>query len=43
MTAKLLIDRMEGGHTLPMKVSLPFYLAGRESCGSCPVPAKEKP
>lgn len=33
MTAKILIDRIEGGHSLPMKVSLPFYLANRESCG----------
>lgn len=33
MTAKILIDRIEGGHFLPMKVSLPFYLANRESCG----------
>ena len=35
MTAKILIDRIEGGHTLPVKVSLPYYLAGRESCGAC--------
>ena len=32
MTAKILIDRITGGHTLPMKVFLPFYLAQRESC-----------
>lgn len=32
MTAKILIDRIEGGHTLPVKISLPYYLAGRESC-----------
>lgn len=33
MTAKILIDRIEGGHTLPMKISLPYYIANRESCG----------
>lgn len=33
MTAKILIDRIEGGHHLPIKVNLPFYLASRESCG----------
>ncbi len=32
MTAKILIDRITGGHTLPMKIYLPFYLAERESC-----------
>ena len=32
MTAKLLIDRINNGHTLPMKLSLPYYLAKRESC-----------
>ncbi|HHV11613.1 MAG TPA: LacI family transcriptional regulator [Clostridiales bacterium] len=32
MTAKILIDRINGGHTLPLKLSLPFYLAKRESC-----------
>lgn len=31
-TAKILIDRIQGGHHLPMKISLPFYLAVRESC-----------
>lgn len=35
MTAKILIDRIEGGHTLPVKVNLPYYVAGRESCGEC--------
>ncbi len=35
MTAKTLIDRIEGGHTLPMKISLPHYIAKRESCGPC--------
>ena len=35
MTAKILIDRIEGGHTLPMKISLPYYIANRESCGPC--------
>lgn len=32
MTAKILIDRITGGHTLPMKIYLPFYLSERESC-----------
>ena len=32
MTAKLLIDRINNGHTLPMKLSLPYYHAKRESC-----------
>lgn len=31
-TAKILIDRINKGHTLPMKITLPFYLANRESC-----------
>lgn len=33
MAAKILIDRIHGGHTLPMKVNLPCHLAKRESCG----------
>lgn len=33
MAAKTLIDRIQGGHHLPMKISMPFYLAARESCG----------
>lgn len=32
MAAKILIDRIEGGHHLPIKMNLPFYLANRESC-----------
>ena len=32
--AKILIDRIQGGHHLPMKISLPFYLAVRESCAA---------
>ncbi len=36
MTAKTLIDRIEGGHKLPIKITLPFYIATRESCGPCP-------
>lgn len=31
--AKILIDRIEGGHSLPMKVFLPNTLICRESCG----------
>ena len=30
--AKILIDRIQGGHTLPMRINLPCYLAKRESC-----------
>lgn len=33
MTAKTLIDRIEAGHQLPVKISLPFYIAVRDSCG----------
>lgn len=29
---KTLVDRMEGGHTLPMKIEIPFSLIIRESC-----------
>ena len=32
MTAKILIDRIKNGHTLPLKISLPYYMAKRESC-----------
>lgn len=35
MTAKTLIDRIEGGHSLPMKINLPYYIAKRESCAPC--------
>lgn len=38
MTAKILIDRITGGHTLPMKIFLPFYLCQRESCAPPRVP-----
>ncbi len=43
MTAKILIDRIEGGHTLPVKISLPYYIAGRESCGKFPSAQTQKP
>lgn len=33
MVAKLLVDRMEGGHRLPAKVEIPFSLICRDSCG----------
>ncbi|MEG0566431.1 MAG: substrate-binding domain-containing protein, partial [Hungatella sp.] len=33
MAAKILIDRIEDGHRLPIKLNLPFYIANRESCG----------
>ncbi|MEG1291755.1 MAG: substrate-binding domain-containing protein, partial [Lachnospiraceae bacterium] len=32
MAAKTLLDRIEGGHRLPVKISLPFYIAKRDSC-----------
>ncbi len=32
MTAKTLIDRIEGGHHLPIQINLPFYIAVRDSC-----------
>jgi DNA-binding LacI/PurR family transcriptional regulator len=32
MAAKVLIDRISGGHRLPIKVTLPFYISKRESC-----------
>ncbi len=32
MTAKTLIDRIKGGHTLPMEINLPFTIINRESC-----------
>ncbi|QHQ59482.1 substrate-binding domain-containing protein [Anaerocolumna sedimenticola] len=32
MTAKILIDRIENGKTLPIKVELPFSIITRESC-----------
>ena len=31
-TARFLIDRINGRHSLPMKVELPFYIAKRDSC-----------
>lgn len=34
MTAKILIDRIEGGHHLPMKIVLPYHMVERESCVS---------
>ena len=36
MATKLLIDRIDGGHDLPLQVSLPFYIAERESCAKPP-------
>lgn len=32
VTTKVLIDRIEGGHKLPMKILLPFKIIERESC-----------
>ena len=36
MTAKILIDRIETGKRIPMKVELPFRLIKRESCAPPP-------
>lgn len=38
MTAKILIDRIEGGHHLPMKIVLPYHMVERESCLSSDAP-----
>lgn len=40
LAAKMLIDRISGGHTLPMKINLPFFLAKRESCAKPKTGAK---
>ena len=34
MTAKILIDRIETGKRIPMKVELPFRLIRRDSCAA---------
>lgn len=36
IATKVLIDRINGGHTIHMKILLPFYIAERESCGKPP-------
>ncbi len=36
MATKVLLDRINGGHTLHMKVSLPFYIVERASCAKPP-------
>ena len=33
--AKMLIDRIEKGHSLPLKMELPFSLSNRDSCAPC--------
>lgn len=33
VTARTLIDRINGCHRLPMRITLPFYIAKRDSCG----------
>lgn len=35
IASKVLIDRIEGGHLINVKVSLPFHIVERESCGKC--------
>lgn len=36
MTAKILIDRINGGHRIPLKTVLPYYIAKRDTCGKAP-------
>lgn len=36
MGVNVLIDRIEGGHRLPIKVEIPFTLCKRQSCGPAP-------
>ncbi len=36
MATKILLDRINGGHTIHMKISMPFYIAERESCAKPP-------
>ena len=33
LAVRVLADRISGGHTLPIKVSLPYYFVGGASCG----------
>ncbi|MFB0919598.1 MAG: LacI family DNA-binding transcriptional regulator [Oscillospiraceae bacterium] len=37
VATRVLIDRINGGHTLPLKVLLPFHIVRRESCAAPPV------
>lgn len=37
ITAKILIDRINDGHRLPLRIFLPHYLVKRESCGPVPL------
>lgn len=37
--ARILIDRLKGGHKLPIKTILPFYIAKRDSCAK-PAPGR---
>ena len=32
LAAKILIDRINGGHRIPLKTLLPFYIAKRDTC-----------
>lgn len=41
MTAKILIDRIETGKRIPMKIELPFQLIKRESCAPAPAMTKK--
>jgi len=35
MAFKMLFDRVNGGHRMPLKTFLPYYIAKRDSC--CPI------
>lgn len=36
MATKILLDRIDGGHTIHMTINMPFYIAERESCAKPP-------
>ena len=36
MATKILLDRINGGHSIHMRISMPFYIAERESCAKPP-------
>ena len=36
LATRVLLDRIEGGHKLHMKICLPFYIAERDSCSKPP-------
>lgn len=36
IATRILIDRINGGHTLPLKITVPFHIVRRESCAPPP-------